>query len=136
MFSSQISNIVLCFDFAELMLLGFISLLLTVFQNLISKFCVPEHVMTNMLPCKRTEEEGNTTTTTEHFQMSFTTSIFGTARRLLAESAETQTGYCARKVGWVTRTLFIYLFCLCLTFDAICSCSKELSWLIILAIVF
>ncbi|KAB2616223.1 MLO-like protein 1 [Pyrus ussuriensis x Pyrus communis] len=34
------------------MLMGFISLLLTVFQNLISKFCVSEDVMAHLLPCK------------------------------------------------------------------------------------
>ncbi|GFP80421.1 mlo-like protein 13 [Phtheirospermum japonicum] len=36
----------------ELMLLGFISLLLTVFQGLISRFCIPEHLANIMLPCK------------------------------------------------------------------------------------
>ncbi|XP_048235886.1 MLO-like protein 1 isoform X2 [Ricinus communis] len=85
----------------ELMLLGFISLLLTVSQNLISKICVSEHVMTNMLPCKLADKgeghESNSTTTAEHFQRSFITSISGTARRLLAESAESQMGYCAKK---------------------------------------
>ncbi|KAJ9697618.1 hypothetical protein PVL29_009444 [Vitis rotundifolia] len=41
----------------ELMLLGFISLLLTVFQNLITKFCVPKHVVSHLLPCKLPEEK-------------------------------------------------------------------------------
>nr|AIZ94062.1 Mlo protein [Hevea brasiliensis] len=86
----------------ELMLLGFISLLLTVSQATISKFCVHEHVLTNMLPCDLSEkgEEGqgsNTTATTEHFQRFFTTSISGTNRRLLAESTESQIGYCEKK---------------------------------------
>lgn len=36
----------------ELMLLGFISLLLTVFQNVINKICVPADVTRHMLPCK------------------------------------------------------------------------------------
>ncbi|AES64675.2 hypothetical protein MtrunA17_Chr2g0291441 [Medicago truncatula] len=40
----------------ELMLLGFISLLLTVFQGVISHICIsPEHA-TQMLPCKRSHE--------------------------------------------------------------------------------
>uniref|UniRef100_A0A803PIP8 MLO-like protein n=1 Tax=Cannabis sativa TaxID=3483 RepID=A0A803PIP8_CANSA len=39
------------------MLLGFISLLLTVFQNLISKICIPSHVANDMLPCKRPTSE-------------------------------------------------------------------------------
>ncbi|KAL3620744.1 hypothetical protein CASFOL_035656 [Castilleja foliolosa] len=36
----------------ELMLLGFISLLLTVSQGPISRFCIPEHLANIMLPCK------------------------------------------------------------------------------------
>ncbi|KAF2288110.1 hypothetical protein GH714_004450 [Hevea brasiliensis] len=83
------------------MLLGFISLLLTVSLGTISKICVPEHVITNMLPCNLAEkskgEKSNTTATTEHFQRFFSTSISDTARRLLAESTESQIGYCARK---------------------------------------
>ncbi|XP_050224693.1 MLO-like protein 1 [Mercurialis annua] len=85
----------------ELMLLGFISLLLTVAQNLFAKICVPGHVMTTMLPCKLSDKEGGhepkAATTTEHFQRSFVTSIFGTARRLLAESEEEHLGYCGKK---------------------------------------
>ncbi len=51
---------------AELMLLGFISLLLTVFQNVISKICVPEDLTRHMLPCKLHEaiEEGESTAST------------------------------------------------------------------------
>ncbi|KAM3698781.1 hypothetical protein ACJW30_06G215700 [Castanea mollissima] len=41
----------------ELMLLGFISLLLTVFQNVINKICVPTDVTRHMLPCKREGHE-------------------------------------------------------------------------------
>ncbi|CAK7341681.1 unnamed protein product [Dovyalis caffra] len=91
----------------ELMLLGFISLLLTVSQNFISKICVPEHVVNNLLPCSLSEkqkEKGHgsnstttTTTTTEHFQSFFTGSISGTVRRLLAETSESHLGYCANK---------------------------------------
>uniref|UniRef100_A0A7N2MCS7 MLO-like protein n=1 Tax=Quercus lobata TaxID=97700 RepID=A0A7N2MCS7_QUELO len=48
----------------ELMLLGFISLLLTVFQNVINKICVPADVTRHMLPCKLEKghkfEESNT----------------------------------------------------------------------------
>lgn len=86
------------------MLLGFISLLLTVFQNCISQICVAEHVVTNMLPCDlkdKTKEghESNNATATEHFQRFFTSTISGTARRLLAEkSSESAVGYCAKKV--------------------------------------
>ncbi|KAJ0013913.1 hypothetical protein Pint_20803 [Pistacia integerrima] len=84
----------------ELMLLGFISLLLTVFQGAITKFCIPEDVANSMLPCKRHEvastdgEHPNGTTTTAHFQKSFT-SVAGTARHLLSE--ESSAGYCSKK---------------------------------------
>ncbi|ONK64241.1 uncharacterized protein A4U43_C07F23590 [Asparagus officinalis] len=40
---------------AELMLLGFISLLLTFGQNYISSVCIPVHVANTMLPCKAPE---------------------------------------------------------------------------------
>ncbi|KAK7412780.1 hypothetical protein VNO78_04400 [Psophocarpus tetragonolobus] len=46
----------------ELMLLGFISLLLTVFQGLISDICISSNLATQMLPCKRpraSEGSGN-----------------------------------------------------------------------------
>ncbi|KAL6495042.1 hypothetical protein OROGR_030961 [Orobanche gracilis] len=36
----------------ELMILGFISLLLTVFQGLISRLCIPDHLASIMLPCR------------------------------------------------------------------------------------
>ncbi|XP_059456705.1 MLO-like protein 1 [Corylus avellana] len=84
----------------ELMLLGFISLLLTVFQNVISKICVPEGVTRHMLPCKREEgehEESTSNATTAHFQSSFAPAIFGRARRLLSEVEASSTGYCAKK---------------------------------------
>lgn len=49
----------------ELMLLGFISLLLTVFQARIAKICVPPHVTRHFLPCKKLPE---TVHETSHFQ--------------------------------------------------------------------
>lgn len=42
----------------ELMLLGFISLLLTVFQTMISRICIPEELSYHLLPCKRTRASG------------------------------------------------------------------------------
>ncbi|XVF34349.1 hypothetical protein REPUB_Repub18cG0052100 [Reevesia pubescens] len=41
---------------AELMLLGFISLLLNVFQGVISQICIPTHLESSMLPCKKQTE--------------------------------------------------------------------------------
>ncbi|KAJ6693865.1 hypothetical protein OIU85_004633 [Salix viminalis] len=40
----------------ELMLLGFISLLLTVSQNFIAKICVPENVVNDLLPCNLSDK--------------------------------------------------------------------------------
>ncbi|RYQ87929.1 hypothetical protein Ahy_B09g095448 isoform A [Arachis hypogaea] len=83
----------------ELMLMGFISLLLTVTQNGIIRICVPEHWTHHMLPCKFEDKEEETKTTS-HFQNFF--SFSGNLRHLLeaSKSAETgsQTGYCARKI--------------------------------------
>ncbi|CAK9328526.1 unnamed protein product [Citrullus colocynthis] len=90
----------------ELMLLGFISLLLTVFQGTISKLCVPESLTEHLLPCdlkdKAKAEHGSPSgetgsSTTTHFQTFFVSSISGTARRLLSEGSASQTGYCAKK---------------------------------------
>jgi hypothetical protein len=38
--------------YLELMLLGFISLLLTVFQSVVASICMPEKLGRTMLPCK------------------------------------------------------------------------------------
>ncbi|KAL5770166.1 hypothetical protein ACOSP7_014320 [Xanthoceras sorbifolium] len=85
----------------ELMLLGFISLLLTVFQGPISKMCISQKYVDNLLPCKppeaAAEGHGSIATTGSHFQMVFTSSISSKARRLLAESSASETGYCAKK---------------------------------------
>ena len=87
----------------ELMLLGFISLLLTVSQNAISKICVPRSVVDNLLPCKRpTSDSGPPPSSTSHH-------ISGSLRRLLQESSSAHTGYCAHKVFSNLRTFW---FCL------------------------
>ncbi|KAH9626929.1 hypothetical protein KSS87_014990 [Heliosperma pusillum] len=74
----------------ELMLLGFISLMLTVLQGTISKICIPERYVTNMLPCKPEKHESSEAgaSTSEHL---------GRLRRLLSESAMSQADYCAKK---------------------------------------
>ncbi|WOK96512.1 hypothetical protein Cni_G05219 [Canna indica] len=66
----------------ELMLLGFISLLLTVFQGAIQNICIPERWTLHMLPCKR--EESTDSLGTAHFQSAFSAGIFGGRRRLLS----------------------------------------------------
>jgi mlo protein len=66
------------------MLLGFISLLLTVFQGATQKICVRESLMNHLLPCPRT-----TAKTSAHF--------VGT-RRLLAGGGGVSSDYCLSKV--------------------------------------
>ncbi|XP_073102717.1 MLO-like protein 13 isoform X2 [Elaeis guineensis] len=68
----------------ELMLLGFISLLLTVFQGLISHICIPESVSTYMLPCKK---EGLTSVQENYHGKDFYYGRIWNKRRLLAEGA-------------------------------------------------
>ncbi|KAK8507524.1 hypothetical protein V6N11_073988 [Hibiscus sabdariffa] len=87
----------------ELMLMGFISLLLTVFQGAISKICVSKETLTHMLPCKLEDNKGtgegsNHTETTSHFQKYFASTLAGSTRHLLAEGSTSSTlGYCAKK---------------------------------------
>ncbi|KAM7496320.1 hypothetical protein LguiA_020734 [Lonicera macranthoides] len=72
---------------AELMLLGFISLLLTVFQNGIVKICVKEDVLQHLLPCPYPGKDSSHggAETTSHY------------RHLLAEESA-KVGYCAKKI--------------------------------------
>lgn len=69
----------------ELMLLGFISLLLTVFQGMIQRTCIPEHWTFHMLPCEKPDEKSGEAATTEHFVAVGTLGRIG--RRLLSEGA-------------------------------------------------
>ncbi|XP_077227240.1 MLO-like protein 1 [Tasmannia lanceolata] len=68
----------------ELMLLGFISLLLTVFQGAISRMCIPESWTLHMLPCKK---ENQNVETTQHLKSFFFSGILGSGRRLLSEGS-------------------------------------------------
>ncbi|CAJ2664807.1 unnamed protein product [Trifolium pratense] len=89
----------------ELMLVGFISLLLAVTQNTITKICVPQSWTLHMLPCSLEEKEHveSKLSSTKHFQTFFSSDdVFGTARRLLGDdndqpSTEESRGYCASK---------------------------------------
>ncbi|XP_038998326.1 MLO-like protein 1 [Hibiscus syriacus] len=86
----------------ELMILGFISLLLTVFQSAISKICVSKEILTSMLPCKiehnkATGEGSNHTETTSHFQKYFASTMAGSIRHLLAEESTSHLEYCVKK---------------------------------------
>lgn len=88
---------------AELMLLGFISLLLTVFQNVITKICVNEGVIRHLLPCKLPSSESES----EGEPSSNSTEITSHIGRLLAEGSQVN-GYCAAKV---TRLPFLVRKC-------------------------
>ncbi|GLT73702.1 hypothetical protein SLA2020_455400 [Shorea laevis] len=69
----------------ELMLLGFISLLLTVFQDRISKFCMPVNLANKWLPCSKDSEKKSTIS---HFQTFFSSLLpRATVRHLLAASS-------------------------------------------------
>lgn len=72
------------------MLLGFISLLLTVFQGATQKICVRESLMNHLLPCPRT-----TAKTSAHFVM---LAAAGGTRRLLAGGGGDSSDYCLSKV--------------------------------------
>ncbi|KAI6701787.1 hypothetical protein NL676_010923 [Syzygium grande] len=77
----------------ELMLLGFISLLLTVFQNRINTICISKHSPGKWLPCKKEDD-----TSTAHFQTSFSSFTSENARQLLAE-ASASTDHCDKEVS-------------------------------------
>lgn len=77
---------------AELMLLGFISLLLNVFQGATQKICVRESLMHHLLPCPvQLVNDGAKNGAT------VLTGVLGGARRLLAGGGATDD-YCLRKV--------------------------------------
>ncbi|XP_041013729.1 MLO-like protein 1 isoform X2 [Juglans microcarpa x Juglans regia] len=92
----------------ELMLLGFISLLLTVFQDRIAKICISEVLANKWLPCKKEEDtddddSSSSSSSTAHFQTFFKYPSFvlpaGTPRRLLAQ-ASASTESCAKIRQW------------------------------------
>ena len=62
------------------MLLGFISLLLSVFQGAMQKICVRESIMHHMLPCPLPPRAG------AKYGAAAFTGVLGGARRLLAEA--------------------------------------------------
>ncbi|KAL0341417.1 UNVERIFIED_CONTAM: MLO-like protein 1 [Sesamum radiatum] len=80
----------------ELMLLGFISLLLTVFQGRISTICIAKHLTDDWLPCKKETDkyDGDGGKPTSHFQ----TTLLPHARRLLAGAGPSDApGHCQKQ---------------------------------------
>ncbi|WOL19215.1 MLO-like protein [Canna indica] len=76
----------------ELMLLGFISLLLTVFQNRISSICVSKDFVSHMLPCKL---ESSTKEHENYHDTDFYYGHVGNKRRLLSSGAS--SNFCTSK---------------------------------------
>ncbi|XP_030528095.2 MLO-like protein 15 [Rhodamnia argentea] len=114
----------------ELMVLGFISLLLAVFQNRIGKICISERLANVWLPCKKTDSSSTVT--------SFTPSPFASSgtqgRRLLAE-ASAATDYCSQK-GKVAllsvealHHLDIFIFVLATIHVVLCALKVLLGYL-------
>ncbi|KAL4351883.1 hypothetical protein GQ457_06G016110 [Hibiscus cannabinus] len=73
----------------ELMLLGFISLLLTVFQSAISKICMSKELQRAMLPCKVEEDDEDE----EH-------GVSGGTRHLLSSGGTNAVKYCGTKTSF------------------------------------
>jgi hypothetical protein len=78
---------------AELMLLGFVSLLLNVFQGATQRICVRKGVMDHLLPCPRPGAK-----TAAHYGAAVFTGVLGSTRRLLAGGGAASSGYCLKKV--------------------------------------
>jgi mlo protein len=97
----------------ELMLLGFISLLLNVFQGPVGRICVRQSVMHHLLPCKPPPRRRKT----EHFSAA----VFAGARRLLAGGGGASDGYCLKKgkvpilSAEAIHQLHIFIFVLAVT---------------------
>ncbi|XP_035548545.1 MLO-like protein 1 isoform X2 [Juglans regia] len=117
----------------ELMLLGFISLLLTVFQDRIAKICISEVLANKWLPCKKEKDndagDSSSSSSTAHFQTFFKYPSFvlpaGTARHLLAE-ASASTESCAKgKVPMLSlkalHHLHIFIFVLAVVHVIFCA---------------
>ncbi|KAG6479945.1 hypothetical protein ZIOFF_063422 [Zingiber officinale] len=75
----------------ELMLLGFISLLLVVFQGLIEQICISESLTHHLRPCKR----HNAATSTAPYSVTSSGGIVGDGRRLLAGGGDST--HCQKK---------------------------------------
>ncbi|XP_057530273.1 MLO-like protein 13 isoform X1 [Amaranthus tricolor] len=110
----------------ELMLLGFISLLLTVFQGFIKDICIPKHLTYYMLPCKRENvgHEGGT-----HKDYAFQTSW--NKRRLLAEGSNrcAEKGQAQFLSLEALHHLHIFIFVLALVYVVFCAATMILGGL-------
>ncbi|CAD6333794.1 unnamed protein product [Miscanthus lutarioriparius] len=113
----------------ELMLLGFISLLLTVFQGSIQKTCIPEGWTFDMLPCKKPDEHaGRRHATKKHF-VAVGTTLGRIGRRLLSAGVGSEHCHNKGKVPLLsleaTHQLHIFIFVMAIT-HVIFSCTTML----------
>ncbi|XP_008798739.2 MLO-like protein 13 [Phoenix dactylifera] len=112
----------------ELMLLGFISLLLTVFQGSISNICIPESVSTHMLPCKK---EGLTSAQENYHGKNFYHGRTWNKRRLLAEGASSDHCTSKGKVPLLSlealHQLHIFIFVLAVVHVVFCATTMVLG---------
>ncbi|CAM0945630.1 unnamed protein product [Alopecurus aequalis] len=101
----------------ELMLLGFISLLLNVLQGPMGKVCVNPNVMHHLLPCKSPPSGARNT---DHLGDAVFTGVMGGARRLLAGGGGSED-YCLEKdkvpilSAEAIHQLHIFIFVLAVT---------------------
>nr|CAB3450086.1 unnamed protein product [Digitaria exilis] len=80
------------------MLLGFISLLLTVLQGaLTQRICVSESVLHHFLPCPLPPPLPSAAETTAHYGVTVFAGVLGSTRRLLAGGAAANSDYCEKK---------------------------------------
>lgn len=109
----------------ELMLLGFISLLLTVFQRSISRICIPSHVATHMLPCKRETAEHSTPA---HY---FLNQTINNGRRLMSSDSTSDHCQVKGKVAMLSleglHHLHIFIFVLAVVHVIFCVTTMVLG---------
>ncbi|XP_038973652.1 MLO-like protein 13 isoform X2 [Phoenix dactylifera] len=112
----------------ELMLLGFISLLLTVFQHTISHICIPASISMYMLPCKK---EGFAPEHELHHGKALSHGLRRHSRRLLSESSDSE--FCKRqgKVPLLSlealHQLHIFIFVLAVVHVVFCATTMVLG---------
>ncbi|KAM0869233.1 hypothetical protein ACQ4PT_040826 [Festuca glaucescens] len=107
----------------ELMLLGFISLMLVVSQDLIQKICIDESLMGHWLPCL---PAANSTTTAHYGVSASPSSALGIGARRLLKGEAAASGHCSTHQGKVPllslhalEQIHIFIFVLAITHVAL-----------------
>lgn len=112
----------------ELMLLGFISLLLAAFQGSMQNVCVPKGIYDHMLPClKGEEEDGEHENATVHYQVSST----HVTRRTLAGDGSPSRCIMEGKIPLMSlqalHQLHIFIFVLAISHVVFCVLTMVLG---------